>query len=537
MSFLRTTLEQFQKFFGDLPPSQRLTVATAVLLVVGGLGYLVYRGAVPDEEALLAGKQFGAEELKVAQEALRAGGMTNFRVDAMKLYVPRTDAAAYNAALIAGDALPAHFNSELSNLHKNLNPLLSNQQRHEMIEVAKAEDLCRSFEAIPEVQDAKLVWNEARERGLYGGMRKTATLTLQPRGSRTISTQLAHSLRRAVANGLNMSVDNVSVLDTTGRIVHGPEQDDPSNWDYIERKRDFTERYQKQIEQLLEGRIPNAIVAVNVELDTLRHSREQTVQYTKPMALSTTESEESDDSTQGTPSRQPGVRPNTPADVTASGSAQTDRRLKKTLNTTENVPGEQTVKEKMYEPLPLKSVQATVAIPEDHFKKVALARGESEADAAKFQAAVKTIRDTTLLEVQQQVAALLPPPVAPAKPEDLVKVSTFDRVDQPAAAVEPPLTTALTDMALQYAGPAALCLFALWALFSLQRSLPKAPKETVAAPTASSPTAAPGQEVTEEGEPLPTKREVTPRDRLQTAVRDNPEMAAAVLERWIKPIR
>src|SRR5688500_10896389 len=125
MGFFRTTLDQFQKFFGELPPSQRLTVAAAVLLVVGGWGYLVYKGAVPEEQARLAGQQCAAAELKVAQEALRAGGTTNFRVAAMTIYAPRSDAAAYNAALSAGDALPAQFNSELSNLHTNLNPFLS----------------------------------------------------------------------------------------------------------------------------------------------------------------------------------------------------------------------------------------------------------------------------------------------------------------------------------------------------------------------------------------------------------------------------
>jgi len=89
MNFVRRSLEPLTKFLQELPASQRVSLLTIVALVAVGLGFLVYRGAVPDEAAILAGKRFSADELKTAQEVLKAGGMTDYRVDGMQIYVSR----------------------------------------------------------------------------------------------------------------------------------------------------------------------------------------------------------------------------------------------------------------------------------------------------------------------------------------------------------------------------------------------------------------------------------------------------------------
>jgi len=381
------------------------------------------------------------------------------------------------------------------------------------------------FKQISEVADARLVTKENKERGLYGATKTTATLSVRPKPGRTISTPLAHSLRKAVASGLNMSADDVTVFDTSGKVVSGPENQDGYESAFLDRKQEFADHFQKTIEHAL-SKIPHVIVAVNVELDTLKTSRERKMQSAKPFATKTREEEESDDSTQSAAARQPGVRPNMPANVAQGGAGQTDHRKKKTVNTGDNVPGEQTYLEKDYEGLPLKSVQATVSIPEDYFKQIAQV-GPPESDPAKLDAKVKAVRDKTLLEVKTIVAKLLPPSVAPAKADDLVTVTAYERLDANAAMADVSLTTTITELASQYGGPAALLAFALWAVFTLQRSPAEDPRPAPAAAPAI-PAGRGSLDEGDDGTMLEQKpnREPSVRDKLQSSVRDNPEMAA-----------
>lgn len=529
MNALQQTIEQFRQFFNDSSASQRVSLVLVVLLVAGGLGYLVYQQSSPDEEALLGGKQFTADEAKTAQEALRSTGMTEFRLDAGKLYVPRTKASSYNAALVTANGLPQSFGQELAEMHKNMNPFISNKHREELIEDTKARAICTVIRAIPEVADASLVSSKNRAHGLYGSTRTTAMLSVKPKGMQEISTTLGNSLRMAVAGALNMSPDDVTVLDTRrGKVIRASDPSDPYGTDFLDRKRQFAEEYQRKLELALHH-IPNVVVAVNVELDSLKMSREQSLQHLKPFPIKTSTQEESEESRMAAPIRQPGVRPNMPAEVSSSGGGN-DRNAKKTIETGENMPGDSQFRDREYEPLPPKSVQATVSLPDDYFRQVAIQQGESEADAVKFKAKVKEIRERIVLEVQGMVATLLPPPTPPTTLAEMVKVQTYDRLDAPAAMADAPLTSTLSELAAQYAGPLALCLFAVWAVVTLQRTLPKPPPEPapIASPTGSKPG---GEDDDEDDAPA---KPTTPRDKLQTVVRDNPEMAAAVLERWIK---
>ena len=61
------------------------------------------------EVPLLAGKMFSAEELRHAEEALRQAGLSQFRVDGQKVFVPKAELTRYNAALVANKGLPAQF--------------------------------------------------------------------------------------------------------------------------------------------------------------------------------------------------------------------------------------------------------------------------------------------------------------------------------------------------------------------------------------------------------------------------------------------
>ena len=103
METWRRTWSQFQDLFNTMAPSQRMTLVVVPLLVLAGLGLVMYLGASPAQEALLMGKTFAPEELKNAEAALRKAGCVQYHVEGQRIFAPRAEAVRYNAALIASD--------------------------------------------------------------------------------------------------------------------------------------------------------------------------------------------------------------------------------------------------------------------------------------------------------------------------------------------------------------------------------------------------------------------------------------------------
>jgi flagellar M-ring protein FliF len=134
------------------------------------------------------------------------------------------------------------------------------------------------------------------------------------------------------------------------------------------------------------------------------------------------------------------------------------------------------------------------------------------------------------------VAKLIPLP-ATGTAADLISVASYDRLETAEAPPEPSLMVQASEILTHWGGPAALAIFALWALWMLNRSLKSLPQEP--APALSGASAGAGSAasaalaVAAAPAPEPENKEPTRRDKLQTLVRDNPEMAASVLTRWL----
>jgi hypothetical protein len=153
-----------------------MTLVVLPLLVLAGLGTVMYLGVGPAEEALMMGKAFSAEELKSAESALRKGGLGQFRVEGQRILVPKTEAARYNAALITGEGIPDRFGEEI-NKALNRNPFLMSgaEDRRDGMEFAKAMEIVNMIKAIPDIEDARLVANRSQRRGFGADARVTAT--------------------------------------------------------------------------------------------------------------------------------------------------------------------------------------------------------------------------------------------------------------------------------------------------------------------------------------------------------------------------
>ena len=135
------------------------------------------------------------------------------------------------------------------------------------------------------------------------------------------------------------------------------------------------------------------------------------------------------------------------------------------------------------------------------------------------------------------VQAIVLPLIPTGSTLEHVKVTSWVRPKTEVKTVSTPIMTRVSDFISQWGSTMMLGFFALIALRMLSRSAP-AP-EPVAARAAGQPGTAGGVDDEEEDTeaanrpaPPPTKR-----DELQVLVRDNPEMAAALLNRWITNVK
>jgi flagellar M-ring protein FliF len=536
MESWRRTVTQFRDLFNNMAPSQRMTLVMVPVLVLAGLGLVMYLGAGSAEEALLSGKAFSADELKTAEAALRKGGFLHYRVEGQRILAPRAEVTRYNAALAMGAAVP-DFGDELEKaLTANTLLMSSEPQRRDLVDLAKAKELVKIIREIPFVEDARLVTQRPRQRGFSGETKMTATLGVRLRGGRELTSDLAMSLRQTVAGGFGMAPADVTVLDMkTLKAPRMPDRDDPTNNGYVEALRNFTALHQETIAEALKY-IPNVLVSVNVDLDTMVQSREQERKYeAKQLPYKSIEETENETSNETGPGSEPGMTPNQPRNLRQQASNRNARTLEKNRTATDSVPSGVRVTERTMAGYTPKVVQVAVAIPKDYYRDVLLKQGVDEADKNAFQAKIAQLKAETEKEVREKVARLIPAP-AGGSAADNVTVSSYDRLETAEAPAAAPVTARVSDAVTQWGGPVGLALFALWALWMLNRSMKRGPEAQATAagkPAAGKVGATAGVPPEEEEELLP--KEPTKRDKLQTLVKDNPEMAASVISRWLAP--
>jgi flagellar M-ring protein FliF len=232
---------------------------------------------------------------------------------------------------------------------------------------------------------------------------------------------------------------------------------------------------------------------------------------------------------------EPGMTPNQPRQIRQPAASKNTRTRETSRVSTDSVPVGVVHTTRQIAGFTPKSVQVAVSIPKDYYRDVALKDGVDAADKNALQAKIAQLKTDTEKEVREKIARLIPPP-ASGTAADVINVSSYT----PLETVEPPtgvpLSVQATETLSQWGGPAGLVLFALWALWMLNRSLKRGPELPASAAGGKqlvgraplSPTGAAEDE--EEESKVPTKR-----DKLQTLVKDNPEMAASVISRWLSP--
>lgn len=254
MDSWRRTFVQFRDLVNTMAPGQRMTLVVVPLLILAGLGLAIYKGAETGDEPLLSGRVFSDEELKNAEAALRKAGCGNaYRVEGRRIFVAKTDAARYTAALIAADGA-SEFGREFEKALDKSQWFTPSDTSREALDFARTKELVKMIRAIPHVEDASLVCQRSKKSVLRGDSKMTATLGVRPRGEHEMSSEEAQSLRQLVAGGFGMAAGDVTVTDLkTGKTHRPADESDPVHDAYVEATRRFTLQYQRKKADIEKG--------------------------------------------------------------------------------------------------------------------------------------------------------------------------------------------------------------------------------------------------------------------------------------------
>ena len=532
MDALRRTLNQYLDLFRSMSPSQRGTLVVVPLMVVGALAFLMFRDSTSSLVAVSFGKTFTTEEIINAEQTLKEAGLNDFRREGRQILVPAAQVERYNAALLAAGSLPDNWAEELEKQIENKSIFASRDELVQLKEIALTKQIHKVLNAVPDFENANVIWDRPRQRR-FGGPppRVTALVSVRPRPGRELSPQLVQSLRAAVA-GVNpeLSPADVTVFDESTGTAHTPDAaGDPFDSRLMQRVREFTKNYEHQIARALEY-IPEVVVTVNVDLENIKSSSERSTKVNPKETVALQNSEITrNENLREQPSRaEPGNVSNRPRELELTSGQERSRTTTESNSQSVSAASYVVTDRELIAAMP-KAVQVSVAVPEAYYRAIALKRGlvegTSDQEKQEFRKATDSIRTEEEAKVKSTVLTLIPA----GSPASAIHVSSVVRLDAETAAPTASWTAVLTDSVQQWGSAIVLALFAAWVLWMLGRGLPRAGDETVAAAFKLPP---PEDEPTVEAQIR--QKEATARDELQQVVRDNPEMTAAVLIKWLQ---
>ena len=562
MDVLPRITRQLVELFRAMSLVQRATFVAVPLLMFGGFAWLLVGNRLDDFQAVSFGKVFASDELSAAERALNQAGLTNYRREGRKLLAPANQLDRYNAALVEFDAVPSDLGSQMLKQFESLGPFTTDRQRQEMKEALLLQELRRMIEAVPDIEHARVAVANSGRRVSFGQKpRVTANVTVKPRAGRELSSRLVASLRQAVASMVpDLNAADVTVFDVArGQTYSGEATDDPLDSQLIRRVREFTRQYEQQIQKALTF-IPNASVAVHVDLDNLKSSvtrNERTrvrgdsnptdfrLRTFEPISFADEPTPHAADRGAGfqpaNPQPHGALRVNRDGSLGSLGDGQVGNLPH------ENSDVQREVSEQQLLAAMPRAVQVSVSIPREYYRHVAASR-KTQGEKKDARLNLDTIEEELISKVERTVARLIPA----NSPHEAISVTTVDRL--PTESSEPPLTAneQLLVLAQRHGGSCALCLFAIWALWMLTRlssqpsraakpssTAPLEPRHEFTppeplpapAPMAPSPSIKPVAPQLRTPEPMTASSSL--RDDIRNLAESDPATVASVLGRWL----
>ncbi|MEO1583362.1 MAG: flagellar M-ring protein FliF C-terminal domain-containing protein [Planctomycetota bacterium] len=323
---LRTIGEQL----GKLSPTLRLLIASTAVILVMALAMVALYAGSPDHAEIYQGADAGVKQRAAA--ALRGSGI-NARIDEQgRLLVPPDDAALAVGVLAEGGVLPADGTILFGNLNEHMswtNPREMNQQFRQM---ALQGELERTIANFPSMRSARVFLDNPEPVGIGMAARSpTASISVMTADGTAVTQAQVDAVARLVSKAVSgLRLADISVIDAANSRYLSPRSDsDTVATSYLEHQSKVEQQFERKVRNLL-AHIPGVTVAVTAEVDVKKVSsrREQYLPVDRGSVQAISEEQTTDEvQRSANNAAQPGVRPNTGADINSGPSSDPEVEL------------------------------------------------------------------------------------------------------------------------------------------------------------------------------------------------------------------
>ncbi|MEL6797159.1 MAG: hypothetical protein AAFO89_10100 [Planctomycetota bacterium] len=320
MNAIQRIIRNIGEQLGKLTPTARLLIAsTAVILVMALIMVGLYAGS-PDRAEIYAGAEPGVKQQAVSQ--LRAKGINASLDSGGRLLVPPGDADFAVGVLAEGGVLPADGTVLFGNLNEYMswtNPREMNQQ---MMRMALQGELERTIANFPSMRSARVFLDVPEPVGIGMAARMpTASVSVMTASGSPVTQNQVDAVARLVAKAVSgLQLRDISIIDAANSRYMSPRTDDSAiATSYLEHQGKVEEQFERKVRGLL-AHIPGVAVAVTAEVDVKKVTsrREQFLDEGRGTVSVLAEEETKDETlNSGRLAAEPGVRPNTGADINA----------------------------------------------------------------------------------------------------------------------------------------------------------------------------------------------------------------------------
>lgn len=451
MDFLNSAYKQGADLYESMTPAARITAGLLLGVVVIALYYLVQMPTSAPDELLLGQNNFSSSDLSAMEAALAQEGLNEYERVGNGLRIPRGKRAAYVAAIAKHKALPRDFSKIFEDQANASTPWESSQARLNRQKVAKQQELSLIISAMSGIERATVQYDEQEGRSFPRTLHKTAVVAVQPRGSQTMSDEQADNIIDFMIHAVaGLKAENITVTDLkanhsivggSSASIHG-NAGDP----YPARKLLWEREWTEKVRRLLVN-VPGSAVSVNVELEPVLASREDTVKIDpKPVIIESNSEKKTVNGSANSGGGRPGVATNNtpgganqPASV--AGGATRSEQKEESSESQRNIPSHDRISIDKPALVPNR-VSVAVTIPTAYYLQIHQQRRPPTAGQP-----VKPPDNQEMEALEKEVETRLSSTITPLLPKRAAGVDPYPQVvitrlpDLPTPAVVEPSST------------------------------------------------------------------------------------------------
>lgn len=401
MDFLRKLILQTQAHLQGLTPSQRLAIGACAGLIVVSIFMLVNWAGQADMVPLFD-QSITADELGPIRQQLDADG-TDYAIEGDRILVPADSVLRLQARLAQSSTLPGDISVTFEKLISESSPWFSRDEQDWRRNVALANELSLRLREFSGVRDARVFIDKNARRTIGSSpIMATASIQVTMLPGRDLDKNqvkaMAYFVSRSVAG---LEIQNVQVTDTAGRTYRVPKEEEGLAYDDLEDRQRKESYFANQIRELLDN-IPGLRVAVRADLDP-RATTVTDLKHGKPAMIK--DRSKTLETVDGQPANEPGLVPNSGSPDVATGMMSRTEESE----TESTFAAEQDVTKTIFDTPRhrLVSLSASINVPRSFLATIyKQANDDKDPTDVELDAAAST--KSALAKIQSQVETLMP---------------------------------------------------------------------------------------------------------------------------------